>query len=67
MDRIAEIEIAIKNLPDGEVEQLAQWLQTLRQKRSLPPPVENWLKQARGAAVPGVQTHDVMILTRGEE
>lgn len=67
MDRIAEIEAAIENLPAREVDQLAQWLQTLRQKRSLPLPIENWLQQARGAALPGVRTHDVMKLTRGEE
>jgi hypothetical protein len=67
MDRIAEIEAAIENLPDRDVDQLAHWLQTLRQKRSSPPPVESWLLQARGAALPGVQTDDVMNLTRGEE
>jgi hypothetical protein len=67
MDTIAEIEAAIENLPDREVDQLAHWLQTLRQKRSSPPPVESWLLQARGAALPGVQTNNVMNLTRGEE
>ncbi|HEY2410681.1 MAG TPA: hypothetical protein VGI40_00480 [Pirellulaceae bacterium] len=67
MDNIAEIEAAIENLPAREVDQLAQWLQTLRQKRSLPPSVESWLVQARGAALPGVRTHDVMKLSRGEE
>jgi predicted aspartyl protease len=32
-----------------------------------PLPVETWLKQARGAARPGVTTAEVMALTRGED
>lgn len=67
MDNIAEIEAAIENLPDPQVDQLAQWLEKLRQRRCPPPPVESWLKRARGVALPGVRTLDVMTLTRGEE
>jgi hypothetical protein len=66
MSSIAEIEAAIENLPDPQVDQLARWLDTLRQRRALPPPVDSWLKHARGAAIPGVKTQDVMALTRGE-
>lgn len=67
MSNIAEIEAAIENLPDPQVEQLAHWLETLRRRRTTPPPVEGWLRHARGAALPGVKTQDVMTLTRGEE
>jgi len=66
MSNIAEIEAAIENLPDPQVEQLARWLETFRRRRGTCPPVESWLKRARGAAVPGVRTSDVMTLTRGE-
>ena len=67
MSNIAEIEAAIEKLPDPQVDQLTRWLETLRQRRATPPPVESWLKRARGAALPGVKTKDVMTLTRGEE
>jgi hypothetical protein len=67
MRNIAEIEAAIENLPAPQVEQLARWLETFRQRRAPPPPVESWLQRARGAAIPGVKTKDVMALTRGEE
>ena len=67
MSNIAEIEAAIENLPGPQVDQLARWLETLRQRRATPPPVESWLQRARGAALPGVRTNDVMTLTRGEE
>lgn len=67
MSNLEEIEAAIENLPAPQVEQLAHWLDTLRQRRAAPPPVESWLERARGAALPGVTTKDVMALTRGEE
>lgn len=66
MDKIAEIEAAIETLPSAEVDQLALWLESLRQRRLSPPTVDSWLQQARGAAVPGVRTEDVLALTRGE-
>ena len=67
MKNITEIEAAIENLPDPQVDELARWLETLRQRRMTPAPVESWLKRARGAALPGATTNDVMTLTRGEE
>ena len=67
MSNIAEIEAAIENLPDPQVDQLARWLEMHRHRRTPPPAVESWLQQARGAALPGVNTKDVMALTRGEE
>jgi cytochrome c553 len=67
MSNITEIEAAIEKLPDPQVEQLAHWLETLRQRRAKRPPVESWLQRARGAAIPGARTKDVMALTRGEE
>jgi len=67
MSNVAEIEAAIEKLPVTQVDQLAHWFEAFRQKRATPPPVESWLQRARGAAIPGVKTHDVMKLTRGEE
>ena len=67
MSSIAEIENAIEKLPAPLVDELAGWLETLRLRRATPPPVENWLKRARGAALPGETTAKVMALTRGEE
>jgi hypothetical protein len=67
MSTIAEIEAAIESLPEPQVDELATWLETLRLRRTSPPPVESWLSRAVGAAKPGVTTADVMTLTRGEE
>lgn len=67
MSNIAEIEAAIQNLPTRQVEELACWLQAFRQKRVTPPQVEGWLKHARGAAVPGKKTDEILAITRGEE
>jgi hypothetical protein len=67
MNDIAEIEAAIEKLPDPQVNELAHWLENLRQRRIKPAPVETWLKHARGAALPQTKTDDVMVLTRGEE
>jgi len=67
MSSLAEIEAAIEVLPARQVDQLARWLEALRQRRATPPPIESWLRRARGAAWPGVKTQDVMILTRSEE
>jgi hypothetical protein len=67
MSSIAEIEAAIEKLADPQVEQLARWLETHRHERAAVPPVESWLQQARGCAIPGMKTQDVMALTRKEE
>jgi hypothetical protein len=67
MSSIAEIEKAIEKLPAPQVDELAGWLEALRVRRATPPPVERWLQRARGAALPGVTTANMMALTRGEE
>ncbi len=67
MSSIAEIELAIEKLPALQVDELAGWLESLRVRRSTPPPVETWLQRARGAARPGETTAKVMAMTRGEE
>lgn len=67
MSTIGEIETAIENLPVPQVEELAIWLEAYRARRAAPLPAETWLKQARGAARPGVTTAEVMGLTRGDE
>jgi hypothetical protein len=68
MTTIGEIETAIESLPLPQVEELAVWLEAFRARSGTTPPhVENWLKQARGAARPGVTTEEVMALTRGDE
>ena len=66
MSNIAEIEAAIEKLPEPQVAQLARWLEKLRQRRTASPPIENWLKRARGAARPDTETQEVLKLTRGE-
>ena len=68
MKTLAEIQEAIRNLPPGQVEELAVWITSNRSRR--PPSkeaVEKWLKWAVGAAKPGVTTDEIMRLTRGEE
>lgn len=67
MSNVAEIEAAIEKLPRTQVDQLARWIEEFRQQRATPPPVESWLQHARGAAIPGMKTQDVMKLTRGEQ
>ncbi|HLG14278.1 MAG TPA: hypothetical protein VJH03_07220 [Blastocatellia bacterium] len=67
MSTIGEIETAIENLPSPQVEELAIWLEAFRARRAARLPAETWLKQARGAARPGVTTAEVMALTRGDE
>lgn len=67
MSTIGEIETAIENLPAPQVEELAAWLAAYRRRRTAPLPAETWLKQAQGAARPGVTTAEVMTLTRGDE
>jgi hypothetical protein len=64
---MGEIEAAIENLPLPQVEELALWLEAYRARGAVPLPAETWLKQARGAARPGVTTAEVMALTRGDE
>ncbi|MCB1093451.1 MAG: hypothetical protein KDL87_18075 [Verrucomicrobiae bacterium] len=67
MSTLAEIEEAIRELPDPDVERLADWLDSLRQARHRAPAIDEWLNEARGAALPGVKTDDVLAQTRGEE
>jgi len=67
MSTLSEIEAAIQNLPDSQVEELASWLEGLRGRRVPPAQFERWLERAQGAARAGVTTKDVMTLTRGEE
>lgn len=64
---LAEIEAAIERLPSAEVEQLAQWLETLRVRRATPLPVDSWLEGARGGANAGRTTAEIMALTRDDE
>lgn len=67
MSNIREIEAAIEELPAPQVDELADWLETLRVRRTTPPQIEEWLESARGAALPGISTAGVLALTRGEE
>ena len=67
MSTLTEIEAAIERLPTSQMDELALWLEMLRARRATPPQVENWLARARGAAVPGVTTANVLSLTRDEE
>jgi len=67
MSTIVEIETAIERLPTPQVDELAVWLEAYRARRAASLAAEAWLKRARGAALPGTTTADVMALTRGEE
>jgi hypothetical protein len=67
MSTIAEIEAAIERLPKPEVDKLAAWIENFRAGRLAPPPADQWLHRAVGAAIPGVTTADIMALTRGKE
>jgi cytochrome c553 len=66
MSAIAEIEAAIERLPDQDLEQLAQWVETLRIRRSTPQSVDAWLQRARGALAGRASTDQIMSLTRDE-
>lgn len=52
MSNIAEIEAAIENLPDPQVDQLARWIETHRRRRATPLPVEKWLQRAAARRFP---------------
>lgn len=67
MSTIQEIEAAIEKLPAAQAEALAEWIDSLRARRSTRPLIDEWLNQARGAAKPGTTTQEIMALTRGEE
>jgi hypothetical protein len=68
MSTLAEIEAAIENLPITEIEQLTEWLHArLRERTASVPILDQWLQNARGAAMKGVTTASVMAVTRGEE
>jgi len=66
MSTLQEIESAIANLPVPEVDELVTWLRRHHSERGLPPKLDVWLEQAKGAALPGVTTADVMAITRSE-
>jgi hypothetical protein len=67
MGTITEIETAIEHLPTPQVNELAAWLVVHRARRAAALAAEEWLKRARGAALPDVTTADMMALTRGEK
>jgi len=67
MSSITEIENAIEKLPAPQVDELAGWLERLRFRRATPQPVDRWLQHARGAAIPGETTANILALTRGGE
>ena len=66
MSTIAEIEVAIKQLPASQVEELAAWMEAFRLRQATPPVVERWLQHARGAARPGETTANILAITRGD-
>lgn len=67
MKTILEIETAIERLSAAQLAELVAWLEQFRVRRAVHPPVEAWLKRARGVARAGVTTAQVMTLTRGDE
>jgi hypothetical protein len=67
MSNLAEIEAAIERLPEPQIEELSKWLDRRLAAKSDLSALEEWLKQARGAAAPGVTTDALMQATRGEQ
>ena len=67
MSSVAEIEAAIEKLPARQVNQLATWFESFRQRRPNASTVQNWLNSARGKAKPGSETLQIQKLTRSEE
>jgi hypothetical protein len=67
MSSITEIEAAIERLPERQLDELASWLETFRQRRATGVPAEEWLKRAVGAADTKASTAEILALTRGEE
>ena len=66
MSTVAEIEDAIAKLPTPQVEELADWLALLRSPPRSAAAIDNWLRHARGAALPGATTAGVLAATRGD-
>ena len=64
MSTIEEIQAAAEKLPPTQVDELSRWLETLRQKRARQAVIDSWLERAKGAAIPGISTDEVMALTR---
>ncbi len=67
MSSVAEIEAAIEKLPAQQVNQLATWFESFRQRRPSDAVIQNWLNSARGKATPGSETLQIQKLTRSEE
>lgn len=67
MSTLREIEAAIEQLPEHQVDELCSWLRELRGRQISPVSVEQWLQRARGVGGPGVTTEQVLAVTRGEE
>ena len=67
MTTVKEIEAAIAQLPDDQIDELCEWLQGLRGRRPSAAFVEQWLQGARGVGQPGLTTEQILEMTRGEE
>ena len=71
MSTLAEIEAAFEQLSRAEQQELhdhiALRLQSSPQRGLTQEEFEAWLETARGAAIPGITTAQVMAETRGEE
>lgn len=64
MTTVTEIEAAIERLPSEKVEELAVWLQSFLARRASSSGVDEWLNRARGTAIVGVTTDEILALTR---
>lgn len=65
MSSLQEIEAAIAQLPESEVEELLKWLAQRSPRKELSD-AEEWLRRARGAASEGVTTEGILKITRSE-
>lgn len=66
MTKLLEIEAAITRLPHDQVEQLASWLHDHLKKGQPNADFDGWLNRARGAALPGARTDEILAESRGE-
>ena len=71
MSTLAEIEVAVAQLPRAQQEELHAFLSTQLEKhpkRGLTPEeFKAWIKTAEGVGISGMTTDEIMAMTRGEE
>ncbi len=68
MDELEKIKPEIEKLREDQLAALRVWLETYRRRPATPPKgVDEWLRRAVGAAIPGLTTDGLLRMTRGED